>query len=141
MMNYATEDIHTLARTIWGEARGENMQGRIGVAWVVLNRTARRAWPDRVAEVCTQPKQFSCWNPGDPNLPKLLGVGLDSASYRGSMFAALGVLDGVFPDPTGGADHYHAEGIFPWWAEHMPITQTIGAHIFLTSTTNQGRGA
>ena len=62
-----------LARTIYGEARGESISGMEAVASVVLNRVAfanRRGrfwWGNSIAEVCRAPKQFSCWNRNDPN--------------------------------------------------------------------------
>ena len=64
-----------LARTIYGEARGESISGMEAVASVVLNRVAfanRRGrfwWGNSIAEVCRAPKQFSCWNQLPADLP------------------------------------------------------------------------
>ena len=65
-------DIDTLARTIYGEARGESRQGKIAVACVILNRVKRKkmcGWREingykvaTVAATCLKPWQFSCWN-------------------------------------------------------------------------------
>ena len=38
MASYTEQDWDTLARTIFGEARGESLQGQVGVAWVIRNR-------------------------------------------------------------------------------------------------------
>src|SRR5688500_4029200 len=64
-------DLDTLARTLWGEARGEGRNGMQAVANVIMNRykLARsnsgyaRQWGRTVAEVCRKKYQFSCWLP------------------------------------------------------------------------------
>ena len=67
------EDVDALARTVFGEARGECLSGQEAVASVILNRVAfsgRRGgywWGNTVYEVCHKPWQFSCWNQNDPN--------------------------------------------------------------------------
>ena len=69
--------IDTLARTIYGEARGEPIRGKEAVAAVVLNRVGRAMerggwwWGSSVAEVCRRPWQFSCWNADDANRTKI----------------------------------------------------------------------
>src|SRR3546814_14859458 len=69
------DPVDLLARTIWGEARGEPVRGMEAVAAVVMNRVARPGWWGRtVASVCTKAYQFACWNEDDPNRAKLLAV-------------------------------------------------------------------
>jgi len=53
-------EVEMLARVIWGEARGipSDME-KAAVVWCVLNRVDADAWPDTVAEVVTQPYQFT----------------------------------------------------------------------------------
>ena len=66
-------EVDVLARTIWGEARGEGKEGMEAVASVILNRTeiAKRLdgywWGNTIIQVCQKPYQFSCWNKLDPN--------------------------------------------------------------------------
>ncbi|MES2252810.1 MAG: cell wall hydrolase, partial [Pseudomonadota bacterium] len=74
-------DIDILARTIYGEARGEygrvdgGLAALIAVGNVIVNRTQQQTWFGRtVRDVCLKPYQFSCWNRNDPNLPKLMEV-------------------------------------------------------------------
>ena len=38
MKTEVTENIEYMAKTVWGEARGEDKEGRIAVASVILNR-------------------------------------------------------------------------------------------------------
>src|SRR3546814_9887201 len=60
------DPVDLLARTIWGEARGEPVRGMEAVAAVVMNRVARPGWWGRtVASVCTKAYQFACWNEDD----------------------------------------------------------------------------
>ena len=123
-----------LAKTIWGEARGEETRGKIAVAWVVVNRVRRQVsrWGMTVENVCLKPKQFSCWNLGDPNRPKLDRISSDDASYRECEAVARGVLSGTLADPTGGATHYHVKDMSPKpkWARKAGPGTLIGGHEF-----------
>lgn len=60
-------EVEMLARVIWGEARGvpSDME-KAAVVWCVLNRVDGDAWPDTVAEVVTQPNQFTGYSPDYP---------------------------------------------------------------------------
>lgn len=136
-------DTFTLARTIWGEARGESMRGRLAVAHVVLNRLARPGWwsrhegdgipDDTIQAVCRDPYQFSCWNATDVNRAKLLDVGFDDAAFRECFAIACLATTGAegFRDPTAGATHYHHRDIAPSWAAKMVTRCEIGPHVFL----------
>lgn len=87
-----------MAVTIWGEARGAGVGAMRLVAWVIRNRRddPKRRWPRTIPDVCTQPKQFSVWNPGDPNRPKLAdplgGPPLDDAAFLEALKVADEVL-------------------------------------------------
>ena len=125
------DDLDVMARTIWGEARGEPLEGKVAVAWVIKNRADHPGWWGHgVANVCRQPWQFSCWNADDPNRAKLIGVTARDEMFRESLMAAAGVLSGNLPDPTGGANHYHARGIAPNWAAGEVPTVRLRHHLF-----------
>lgn len=128
-MNLSTE-IDVLARTIWGEARGEDLAGMVAVGWVIRHRAERSGWPDSVALVALQAKQFSCWNSDDPNRPLMLLAGNDTPMFMEAMFAAYGVMTGRLADPTGGADHYHTMESDPTWDDGMELTTVVGNHEF-----------
>jgi N-acetylmuramoyl-L-alanine amidase len=121
----------TLARTLWGEARGEGREGMMAVASVILNRAAKPGWWGRsVAEVCLRPRQFSCWLADDPNRAKLEKVDERDAQFRLAQQIAEQALGGGLPDYTFGATHYHAVDIAPAWAKgHTPCV-VIGRHAF-----------
>ncbi len=125
-----------LARTIWGEARGERFRGKLAVGWVARNRAEHPRWWGRDLEaVLRKPAQFSCWNADDPNAAKCLSVGPDDRAFVDCLAAAHAVIEGTIADPTdadgnGGADHYHVAGLVPAWSRgHAPIA-TIGRHVF-----------
>jgi N-acetylmuramoyl-L-alanine amidase len=127
-------DISVLARTLYGEARGEKLEGMQAVAWVILNRAKRGPprFPDTITGVCKQDKQFSCWNKGDPNAKLCAQVHEGDPYYALALYAAAGVLTGSVPDPTRGSDHYHTVGMTPYpsWSRSMQLQAVIGQHRF-----------
>lgn len=125
------EDIDTLARTVYGEARGESHQGKIAVAYSVLNRVKAKSWyGDTIAEVCRKPWQYSCWNENDPNLARLTSITLDDRDFQKCYCAALEAGLGIIPDPTSGSRHYHTFNVAPAWAEGKSPVASIGSHKF-----------
>jgi len=134
----ATEnDRDILARTLWGEARGESLVGQIAVAWTIRNRVndgkARSWWGEGYAGVCKKPYQFSCWNKNDPNFPFLSGAKpIPVAEMAKAVMVATAVMDGAYPDPTGGATHYYATTMpkAPAWAAKAKQTLKLGHHVF-----------
>lgn len=136
-------DMETFARCIWGEARGESVEGQVAVAWVMRNRVLAaqgfiakqgRAHPlfgdGTLVGACRAPRQFSAWNVDDANRGKLLRVGFDDAAFCRAFAVACEVWGGLVKDPTGGATHYHRHDIEPVWAKSMKPRALIGLHIF-----------
>lgn len=125
------QDLDTMARTIWGEARGETFEGKIAVAWVIKNRADNPGWwGHEIAGVCRAPWQFSCWLENDPNRVKLLAVGASDSALKECLAVTAGVLTGIYADPTGGSNHYHTVGISPKWSVGQKPNAKIGAHLF-----------
>jgi N-acetylmuramoyl-L-alanine amidase len=125
--------IDTMARTLWGEARGEVPAGQRGVANVILNRVAKDK-PQRfgatVENVCRKPMQFSCWNQSDPNRAKLLAVTDANEQFRQCLELARTAVNGSLSDNTRGSDHYHTAGVAPSWSKgHVPAA-VLGSHRF-----------
>ena len=131
-MKIRFDDLSVMARTVYGEARGEPQEGRLAVAHVILNRMrAGGWWGQSVSEVCLKRWQFSCWNPGDPNRKRLFQVELHDKDLMGCARACLDALAGS-ADPTGGATHYHATSLPapPRWARGRIPDLVIGRHAF-----------
>ena len=78
VMTATDNDRDILARTRWGEARGESLVGQIEVAWTIRNRVnhsnAKSWWGEGYVGVCQKPYQFSCRNKNDPNYSYLSGA-------------------------------------------------------------------
>jgi cell wall hydrolase len=136
----ATLDV--LARTVWGEARGEGRPGMEAVACVIRNRALHpRWWGDDIPSVCRHPWQFSCWNANDPNLPKLRTVDASDPTFAQALTVARAAATGQLLDPTGGADSYYAEGIpAPAWAARATFTKQIGRHLFFRMEVPDSQG-
>ena len=126
------EDWWTLARTGYGEARGEPFIGKVAMMYVVTNRVLAGKWRNTIREVCLQPKQFSCWNASDPNRAKLTTVSLPDKRFLECLGVAALVMSKAVPDPTHGATHYYNPAVVsPRWAKSMIETAVIGRHRFL----------
>lgn len=123
----------TLARTLWGEARGEGISGMEAVACVVLNRVRRQTyWGKNVVDVCRKPYQFSCWNASDPNSATLMRLVAESPELAAALPIAARAIANELADRTAGATHYHARRLVPpprWARGHAPCA-TIGNHLF-----------
>lgn len=128
--------VDTLARTLWGEARGEGPQGMEAVACVILNRVhvaqAKGGywWGSDIISVCQKPYQFSCWNRSDPNYKQLQAVTEKDIHYATAVRIARRAVAETLADTTGGATHYHAKYVSPDWASGQKPTAIIGNHIF-----------
>lgn len=117
-------DFEMVALCVWREARGASDEAMRAVAWVIRNRVKDTRWPGTEHGVVLQPKQFSCFNAGDPNavkFPHSRDVADWKAWERVRAAVAAVYADGVgeAADPTKGANHYHSipEGRpFPSWA-------------------------
>lgn len=127
-----TDPVDVLARTIWGEARGEGPGGMEAVASVILNRAARPRWWGRdICGVALRPWQFSCWNANDPNLPKMESVGTSDREFRAALVIAARAVAGDLPDSTNGADSYVDLRVArPAWAANRQPVAKIGNHTF-----------
>lgn len=140
-MTVTEKDHNILARTLWGEARGEGIAGMIAVGWTIRNRVEMDLhndgkpdwWGEGYAGVCLAPYQFSCWNRSDPNYPFLIGnQPIPAAQFALARQAASLVIAGDQPDPTGGATHYYASTLpkAPAWAAQARQTLRLGHHLF-----------
>jgi N-acetylmuramoyl-L-alanine amidase len=133
MTLFTESDFDIAARTLWGEARGEDRKGREAVAHVFFNRLKKQdgqfSRDDTLATTCLRHVQFSVWNQQDANFPKLFEVDYGNVDLRQCLAIVLEISCGV-PDPTKGATHYHTRAVSPYWAQdHTPCYETEG-HLF-----------
>lgn len=127
--NRTDEQIDYMARTIWGEARGEGARGMQAVANVIMNRVNKGGWYGAtIKDVVLKKWQFSVWNEGDPNRDKILNA--TQAQLAQALDISKKVIKGELQDITGGATNYHATTVKPSWAAKMTKTVQIGNHVF-----------
>lgn len=134
---YRSLEIDILARTLWGEARGEGSEGMKAVACVILNRVKIAKdkngywWGSNIIQVCQKPYQFSAWNRADPNFRKLQDVDEKDLYFATARRIAARAAHGLLTeDITGGATHYHHKDITPYWARGETPSARIGRHVF-----------
>lgn len=133
-MKFKPKEVDLLARTIYGEARGEaSDKAREAVAHVILNRIRDRydRWPKTIAAVVLQKNQFSCWNTNDPNYILVKNVTFKDPEFRKAHQIARRVLQSK--DPLRGANHFHTVDVQPSWTQGIHTMQriaTINRHIF-----------
>ncbi|TWC15223.1 MULTISPECIES: cell wall hydrolase [unclassified Pseudomonas] len=136
-MTVSETDRDIVARTVWGEARGEGFVGQIAVAWTIRNRVkdgkSKSWWGDGYVDVCLKPYQFSCWNKNDPNYSFLSGAKpIPPKQFAQALRVAELVISGADPDITQGATHYYAITMPkpPVWAKEATHTLSLGNHLF-----------
>lgn len=123
-------DHELLARTLWGEARGEGIPGMIAVANVIQNRVADSRWGNNTRAVILQPFQFSTWNKNDPNRMRAGYITERDSVFRTALDIARRAVNDELPDTTNGANHFHSRAVNPRWANQQRIVARIGRHIF-----------
>lgn len=136
-----------MALTIYGEARGESVEGKVAVGSVILERVEHRNWDGKtIHEVCLKPWQFSCFNHGDPNRGKLLNIAemWDEAmavnpALNDCYCIASGLIDGYVPRTKEIADshatQYLTVGCDAAWEREMKKVAVIGRHEFYSEIT------
>lgn len=132
---YMRNSVDLMARTMWGEARSEGVEGMRAVGHVIKNRNDKKTYFGKsIVEVITHDKHFSAWNVGDPNRAKMLAVDDSDPLFRDALALAKGIIDGVLEDITEGADHYYASFISPpYWVKDMQFIKQIRNHLFYRS--------
>jgi N-acetylmuramoyl-L-alanine amidase len=132
----------TLALTLYGEARGEPVEGRIAVASVIRNRIGR--YGSNYKAVCLRPRQFSCWNPNDPNYAQLTSAarvflrgGVMGPDVRECVWIADGMIGEVLRSNIGSCTHYMTMKLWqeapPSWARGKVPSYRVGRHVFFNA--------
>jgi hypothetical protein len=57
-----SDEITYLAKTLYGESRGEPHQSKVAVAWVIRNRVESGVWGKTYKATVTAKGQFTCWS-------------------------------------------------------------------------------
>ena len=109
-----------LAKTIYGEARGESIETMLAVGWVIRNRLQAGRYGSTYKDVVLQPKQFSCWNESDPNYRLIKGMP-KGRLWEVCIGVAIVVMQSMERhNPVKGVKHYYDKSLDsnpPYWAE------------------------
>lgn len=134
------KEVEILARTVYGEARGESAKGQRAIISTILNRVKKGGWwGATVEDVCKKPYQFSCWNPetvGDDspsavaNYNAMMSVDRTDPTFEYIYVLSSTALNEGITDYSNGATHYHAKSVNPSWASKLTKVAEIGNHIF-----------
>ena len=125
-----SDELECLALTIYFEARGEPVEGKLAVGYVVMNRTLHPQFPQDVCNVVRQGGlkryrcQFTWWCDGRSDRPR------ETSAWEQSKVVARQVFWETAADPTGGALWYHADHVSPAWQNKLSPGPKIGRHIF-----------
>lgn len=65
-IEYDREVVETIAKLVYGEARGCSKTEQAAVIWCVLNRVDDDRFPDNITDVITQKNQFSGYKENNP---------------------------------------------------------------------------
>ena len=133
-------DRYCMAQNIYFEAANQSFAGKLAVAHVVMNRVEDLQFPNEVCDVIYQAKtrvnwkgnevpirnqcQFSWYCDGKSDEP------VDSKTWIKSLYIADLALTGQYPDITEGSLWYHADFIYPYWADELQHVVTIDNHLF-----------
>lgn len=120
---FSSSDVNLLARTVYGEARGEPYAGQVAVAAVILNRVRDSRFPKTIAGVVYQAGAFDVVSDGQIHLTP------NDTAYK----AARDAINGW--DPTYGCLYYYnPRTATNSWIKSLPISVTIGRHVFCHAT-------
>ncbi len=141
------DNVDILARTIYGEARGEGSSGMEAVASVVMNRChiaqeyyEKYKCPHPLfgggspASACKMPWQFSCWNAADPNCQIVNDADESDPIFAQATAIAIAAVNSTLADSSCGATHYYdRRSPAPNWAEGKNPCASIGHHLFFNN--------
>jgi N-acetylmuramoyl-L-alanine amidase len=142
--------VEILAVLVYGESRGEAIEGQIAVANVVRNRV-RSGQHKTYQDIALAPYQFSCFNVrgGGQNFTETLGAAQAMVSARGAsknppnppllnqaVWIATGIITGSLLDNVHGANLYYApdamvpKGSVPSWVRSSVKVAEVGRQLF-----------
>ena len=136
----ASEERYCMAQNIYFESANQSFAGKLAVGHVFINRVRDEQFPSNVCDVVYQAKtrinwkgnevpirnqcQFSWYCDGKSDEP------VDSKTWMTSLYIADLLLEVGYRDITEGALYYHADYIYPYWADVLEHVVTIDNHLF-----------
>jgi N-acetylmuramoyl-L-alanine amidase len=124
-------NVFALALMVWKEARSEDFQAKLAVAYVAVTRAANARWwgGPSITSVIFKKEQFSSLtNAGDPNL--IQWPADTDSSWNDSINAAKAAIAKSSTNPAPNADSYVSGTAEPDWIPKATLVATIGAFRF-----------
>lgn len=124
------KELICLADNIYHEAKNQSRAGKMAVAFVTLNRTHHRSYPENVCNVVYQRYNNVCqfsWVCMNRTINNVIAY-TESKSIAKMVMLRYNTL----LDPTEGALFFHAHYVNPPWAKTFKKTVRIDDHIFYT---------
>ncbi|XP_062577308.1 spore cortex-lytic enzyme-like [Saccostrea cucullata] len=141
-------NINTVARVVFGEARGEPMRGQLAVAYSIVNRKNHQGYPNTINDVVYQKRSNGREHQYDTlDLPGHTRAWNDAKNrntqeYQNAIKASGDALCNRERDPTGCATDYcafdpcHSTTSNSWWTATNKIQ--IGNHYFVCRVPASG---
>ncbi|MDC3107639.1 cell wall hydrolase [Paracoccaceae bacterium] len=123
-------ELKCLSEALYFEARGEQIEGQIAVADVIINRKNSNRFPSTICGVVSEGahKKHACQF--SYNCDGKLELIYDKKTYRRIVKLSSMILNGAFSDVTNGATFFHASEVSPSWSKKFKKTRKIGRHLF-----------
>ena len=123
-------EMKCLSEALYFEARGEQIEGQIAVADVIINRKNSNRFPSTICGVVSEGshKKHACQF--SYNCDGKLELIYDKKTYSRIAKLSSMILNGAFSDVTNGATFFHASEVSPSWSKKFQKTRKIGRHIF-----------
>lgn len=122
----------------YGESRNQPDVGQRGVLEVALNRVDSQYYPNSLCEVVFQDKQFSFFNPSDPNRGKTFSALMKNTSDEALIRSRRIAIETYYrprEERIMKGLHYLEKNAKPFWRKSMPTEGrvTVDDHIFFAS--------
>lgn len=118
--DWDADESYLLAKIAMAEAENQNVEGKMLVICVVLNRTWSREFPNSIKEVIYQPKQFSpIWNGR-----------FDKVEPNEECWEALDMVMAGGWDESQGALYFESKSESTWHERNLQFLFKHGDHYF-----------
>jgi N-acetylmuramoyl-L-alanine amidase len=127
---YAAHPREVLASVLVLEAVGDGHDGMTAVGNVILNRHFSSG--ESIWRIIHKPKQFQGFLAVKHPVERAIQI-CTIIDWVDALNIAQQVLDGILPDNTGGATHFHNIRVMPEWVRNMKFTTRVYSHYFYRS--------
>ena len=127
VISLSKPEFECLARNIYYEAGVEDVEGKLAVAQVTINRWRSKEWGKTVCQAVYYPNQFSWTSDRSKRWVRPHGPLWNESVKVARQFSQQGLRVKGVED----SHHYHADYIkTPKWALSMAVAEQIGQHVF-----------